>query len=217
MANHKEKLDALASVVSHTDNEATSYPWWAIVTNGLRGWLCVHAGPWFSREAATEYLNAKAYNFPKSAYVFCFSGHESADYRRLVDAARPEPAEPERWAASDNDEEFWVVEPEQSVAIAEAIDYHNMEIGQTVYFGRAATPTFGITTYTAESILDRLLENVEWAEIVADKFRPKREHLDDLAKRLNETLNQWAKDHDLFGGSFSVEGVESREVTADDF
>lgn len=80
--------EALAKVVGYEDNEITAYPWWAIVSVGSFGRLVIHAGPWFSRKRATDYLNGKRYNFPKSAHVFCFSGHESSDFRELHDAAK---------------------------------------------------------------------------------------------------------------------------------
>ncbi|MGC4033655.1 MAG: hypothetical protein QM754_18375 [Tepidisphaeraceae bacterium] len=88
MASEAKAAEALSKVVSYKDNEATSYPWWAIVSTGSFGRPVIWAGPWFSREAATAYLNAKHYNFPKSVHVFCFSGHESGDFRALVDAAK---------------------------------------------------------------------------------------------------------------------------------
>lgn len=93
--NVTEKLLAIAKqLAASTDsdhNEATSYPFWAIVTKAGaagRGHYVLHAGIWFSRTTAENHLKAKAYNYPKTAFVYCFSGHESSDYRALLTVAR---------------------------------------------------------------------------------------------------------------------------------
>ena len=69
--------------------ESTDYPVWGIV-NSIRtlGWC---AGPWFSREAAEEYLEANRRNFGRAAEVYCFSGHASADYRHLCETGEVKP------------------------------------------------------------------------------------------------------------------------------
>lgn len=68
--------------------EATAYPVWVILS-GKRT-MRFEAGPWFSREAAEVHLQAKAHRYPKSAYVYCASGHMSGDYRALCDEAATE-------------------------------------------------------------------------------------------------------------------------------
>lgn len=77
-------------LAANTDdhNEATSFPFWAIVRKAGFGHHVLLAGIWFSRETATNHLKARAYNYPPSAFVYCFSGHESGDYRSLLTAAR---------------------------------------------------------------------------------------------------------------------------------
>jgi len=74
-------------------NEATAYPWWAIL-NPRMGGMSAHnisstiTGPFFSRESAEEYLQAKSHRFSPKAEVWCLSGHESRHYRAAIDAAR---------------------------------------------------------------------------------------------------------------------------------
>ena len=48
------------------------------------------AGVWFNREDAEAYLKAKAYNFPKSAVVYCFSGHYSWHLKEIYAIAKGE-------------------------------------------------------------------------------------------------------------------------------
>lgn len=84
-------------ITTSGDNEATSYPWWAIVNP--RPGLCraehllghfasAITGPFFSREAAEEVLRTRRYRFGKHAAVYCFSGHMSPDYTQRVDAGK---------------------------------------------------------------------------------------------------------------------------------
>lgn len=88
-------MSELSELMAHcTDgkrNEATAFPYWAIVTNtgaANPGRKVIHAGIWFSREDAENHLTARSYAYPKKATVYCFSGHPSADYRRLVELSR---------------------------------------------------------------------------------------------------------------------------------
>jgi hypothetical protein len=66
------------------DNEITAYPWWAIVQPERKGDSAIGAGPFFSRKSAQEYLDGHRYRYTKKAFVFCFSGHASPDYRERV-------------------------------------------------------------------------------------------------------------------------------------
>jgi hypothetical protein len=90
-----------AAIPMVVENEATKDPWWAIVTNSPRGEV-VHAGPYFSREQAREFLENHRHRFSKSAFVFCFSGFQSPEYKSLraaltaLDSALSSPAEPTR-------------------------------------------------------------------------------------------------------------------------
>jgi len=63
------------------DNEITSYPWWGVVDpkRGCDGVI----GPFFSRKTAEEHLALKRHRYGPKARVFCFSGHDSADYRAV--------------------------------------------------------------------------------------------------------------------------------------
>lgn len=40
-------------------------------------------GPFLSRETAEAYLEGTKYNFSKEAKVYCFSGYESEEWRKL--------------------------------------------------------------------------------------------------------------------------------------
>lgn len=69
-------------------NEATQHPYWLVLRNGvLRACDAVLAGPFFSRDAAVNHMNARSYEYGKKAYVYCFSGHWSRQYKDLRDAA----------------------------------------------------------------------------------------------------------------------------------
>jgi hypothetical protein len=66
------------------DNEATAYPWWAIVIPNRMGPNAIAAGPFFSRDSAQAHLTSCPHRYSKSAYVYCFSGHASRDYKERV-------------------------------------------------------------------------------------------------------------------------------------
>lgn len=81
--------------------EGTAYPWWMIVDpKGIAGHLMTKddaitrvgmsgvTGPFFSREAATRFLNHTRYNFGKDAVVWCASGCYSKDYKALLELAK---------------------------------------------------------------------------------------------------------------------------------
>lgn len=68
------------------ENEITAYPWWAIVRKAGLGMLAVLAGPFASRESAEAQRMARIHAYGEKSSVFCFSGHESADYRKLCGA-----------------------------------------------------------------------------------------------------------------------------------
>jgi hypothetical protein len=90
-----EQLPSLMEACSNPEkNEATSYPFWCIVTKAGAaggGRYVLQAGPWFSREKAQDEITSHSYRYPKSAFVYCFSGHMSSDYKALCDAAREAP------------------------------------------------------------------------------------------------------------------------------
>ena len=78
-------------VLSHGDNnEATAVPYWGIVQYTRSKRVVMLAGVWFNREDAEAYLKAKAYNFPKSAVVYCFSGHYSWHLKEIYAIAKGE-------------------------------------------------------------------------------------------------------------------------------
>lgn len=75
---------------AYTDNEITSHPWWAVVKNGSFGRMVVLEGPFFSRERATQLMNARRYEYGEKSYVYCFSGHRSEHYRELREVLKPD-------------------------------------------------------------------------------------------------------------------------------
>jgi hypothetical protein len=75
-------------LLSSTDNESTQYPWWGIVKRAGLGQYAMLAGPFFSRASAERQRKARIYEYGERSLVYCFSGHESRDFRDLMDAAR---------------------------------------------------------------------------------------------------------------------------------
>lgn len=75
-------IELLALLLVNGGSEGTDSPWWHISSKGLRGQRVIHAGPWFSREAANEHFAAKRHRYPKSASVWCASGYMSWDFKR---------------------------------------------------------------------------------------------------------------------------------------
>lgn len=86
-ADHERALAAALVGVrdvlfAYGDNECTAAPWWAIVSNSMRGHV-LHAGPWFSRQTAQSHLEGHRHRYPTKAFVFCFSGQMSEHYQAL--------------------------------------------------------------------------------------------------------------------------------------
>lgn len=81
--------DALKRVVHRVaaspDIEATAFPFWGIIepSPATDRWIAFKAGPFFSRETATEYLRAHRYNYSPEAIVYCFSGQASTEWKNL--------------------------------------------------------------------------------------------------------------------------------------
>ena len=76
------------NMIGYTENEGTSYPWWAICKKGSFGRILVIEGPFFSRELAENHRKARIYDYKEKSFVYCFSGHQSAGYRTVVDTLR---------------------------------------------------------------------------------------------------------------------------------
>lgn len=80
-----------------THNEGTAAPWWMIInprqlmaSNDREACHAVAGmvtGPFFSRAAAQEHLDAKRHRFGKNAVVFCASGCDSWEYARAYNEA----------------------------------------------------------------------------------------------------------------------------------
>jgi len=87
--------DVKSLVFEHGKNtEGTEYPFWYIAVNGgatLRRPVMVSHGIWFSRESAENHLRHKAHRYPKSAFVYCDSAHDSfGGLRKLMDMLKEE-------------------------------------------------------------------------------------------------------------------------------
>ena len=73
-----------------TNNEGTAAPWWAIIDPKQLMWksprevASMITGPFFSREAAQKQLDSTRYNYSEHAVVYCFSGHNSPEYKKAV-------------------------------------------------------------------------------------------------------------------------------------
>lgn len=92
-------MDKLKSLVlSHGENsEATALPFWYIAVKAgavHRGRNVILRGIWFNREDAEAHLKKAAHRYPKNAFVYCDSGHDSWHMRELYRIAREESAKP---------------------------------------------------------------------------------------------------------------------------
>ena len=82
-------MNQIIETLESADNEATSCPYWLILdpkqnmTCDLHNLASQISGPFFSREDATEYMNAKKHHYSSNAKVFCHSGHYSRKYSNL--------------------------------------------------------------------------------------------------------------------------------------
>lgn len=94
-----EWLRAIVSewYVSDDSNEATAHPWWMIVDPRRIRKSEAHdigypanmiTGPFPSRQAAEDHLQAQRYNFGPHAGVWCHSAYPCPAFRRLLAAAR---------------------------------------------------------------------------------------------------------------------------------
>mgnify|MGYP001809890666 CR=1 FL=1 len=78
-------------ILSASDNEATACPFWYIAVKGgsvQRGRNTILRGVWFSREEAEAHLRLKAHRYPKTAFVYCDSGHDSYHMRQMFTLAK---------------------------------------------------------------------------------------------------------------------------------
>lgn len=75
------------------ENEGTAHPWWAVINPHRKGPQAIIAGPFFSRERAEQYREARLYEHGPKAIVYCFSGHASWHYKDLREALGPTPEE----------------------------------------------------------------------------------------------------------------------------
>jgi len=73
----KEICDLVLGV--DRDNQSTAYPFWviAVKAGAVGGIRIVSEGLWFSGPRAQEHLENKAHRYPKSAFVYCESAHNS--------------------------------------------------------------------------------------------------------------------------------------------
>ncbi len=71
------------------DNEATASPYWLILDPRQNMSCDIHelasqvSGPWFCREDAQMYLDARKHHYSPKARVYCHSGHFSRKYEKL--------------------------------------------------------------------------------------------------------------------------------------
>ena len=81
-------------VKSHGDqNDGTAFPFWIIASKAGLGKIAIESsGFWFNREDAERFLKATRYRFPKTAFVYCMSGHDSWHVKELYALANA-PAE----------------------------------------------------------------------------------------------------------------------------
>ena len=79
-------------ILEHGDqNDATTFPFWGIaIKAGFHGYVMISNGFWFSRKSAQDHLEAKRHRYPKTAVVYCFSGHDSWHVKELYAMANSE-------------------------------------------------------------------------------------------------------------------------------
>jgi hypothetical protein len=78
-------------MLSHGEkNDGTAFPFWGIAQRAGLGRIALLAGVWFNRQDAKAHLDAKGHRYPKSAFVYCFSGHESWHLKEMYTNARDE-------------------------------------------------------------------------------------------------------------------------------
>lgn len=71
------------------ENDGTADPWWAVLKRNRMGEDAIVAGPFFSRDRAAQYTEARAHDIGKTI-VYCFSGHGSWHYRELREVLKEE-------------------------------------------------------------------------------------------------------------------------------
>lgn len=88
-------LDAVKEIAgSHTDNEITDRPvWWIIdphqmMSPSVHEVYSMFKGPFFSREAATEYMEGHRYRYGKHVKVYCGSCNDAPQFKKLYDMSK---------------------------------------------------------------------------------------------------------------------------------
>lgn len=82
-------LDILDELMQ-ADNEGSDSPWWMVVDPAQNmsmdpaGTAMRIEGPFFSRQSAEEYLQARRYAYGTRAVVWCASGYWSHKWRTLM-------------------------------------------------------------------------------------------------------------------------------------
>jgi hypothetical protein len=77
-----------------TENEGVGAPWWIIIDPFVKNIETAEqvsgmiTGPFFSKEAAENYLFSKRYHFSNKARVLCKSGSPSAQYSYAYHVAK---------------------------------------------------------------------------------------------------------------------------------
>lgn len=78
-------------ILSHgEENEGTAYPFWYVAVKGgavLGRPVMISHGFWFNRADAEKHLENKAHRYPKTAFVYCDSGHDSWHIRLMYELA----------------------------------------------------------------------------------------------------------------------------------
>ncbi len=74
-------------LLSHGENnDGTAFPYWyvAVKAGSVGGVRMVSEGIWFNRKDAENHLQIKAHRYPKTAFVYCGSAHDSYTGFRLL-------------------------------------------------------------------------------------------------------------------------------------
>jgi hypothetical protein len=84
--NMKDAKELAEILLASTDSEATSHPFWAIC-RGKGIHLMLINGIWFDRISAEDELESRRWYYGDDAFVFCFSGCVSEQYKRVRELA----------------------------------------------------------------------------------------------------------------------------------
>ena len=89
--------ELLEKLRDESKHEGTSFPFWLIIeprknlrkdSQSIQNIASMIIGVFFSRKDAQDFLDRTRYNFSKYATVYCHSGYNSLDWRKLYETKK---------------------------------------------------------------------------------------------------------------------------------